>query len=220
VGGHIRDHWWWRPGWRPGRRFWTWHLTFDDHATARGQAALREVAEYYQAPLAKLRGLDLVPFEWLHLTMQGIGFVDEVPERDVQQIITAVRTGCARLAPLALALGPAVVGPEGITLRVTPPARVAQVRDAVRRAIAEVWGEAQVPESAEDFRPHVSLAYSNADGPAGPYAALLHGLEPQSAAVTLRAVRLIVLGRDTHLYRWEPYATVPFGEAVPGTSGS
>lgn len=217
---HIRDHWWWRPGWRPGRRFWTWHLTFDDQATANGQAALREVAEHYQAHLAELPSLDLVPFEWLHLTMQGIGFVDEVPERDVQQIITAARTRCARLAPLAFTLGPAVVGPEGVKLRVTPAARVEQVRGAVRGAIAEVWGEARVPESAGDFTPHVSLAYSNADGPAGPYAELLHGLGPRSAAVTLRAVRLIVLGRDTHLYRWETYATVPFGKAASGMSGN
>jgi hypothetical protein len=26
----IRDHWWWRPGWKPGRSFYTWHITFAD----------------------------------------------------------------------------------------------------------------------------------------------------------------------------------------------
>ncbi|MDT5026262.1 MAG: hypothetical protein QOE61_2688, partial [Micromonosporaceae bacterium] len=26
----LRDHWYWRPGWSVGRRFYTWHLTFAD----------------------------------------------------------------------------------------------------------------------------------------------------------------------------------------------
>ncbi len=26
----VRDHWYWRPGWRAGRSFYTWHITFAD----------------------------------------------------------------------------------------------------------------------------------------------------------------------------------------------
>jgi hypothetical protein len=32
----MRRHWWWRPGWRPGRRLYAWHLTFGDQTVARG----------------------------------------------------------------------------------------------------------------------------------------------------------------------------------------
>jgi len=28
------DHWWWRPGWSVGRKFYTWHLTFADQPQA------------------------------------------------------------------------------------------------------------------------------------------------------------------------------------------
>jgi hypothetical protein len=24
----MADHWWWRPGWRHGRRMYYWHVTF------------------------------------------------------------------------------------------------------------------------------------------------------------------------------------------------
>jgi hypothetical protein len=35
TGERTADHWWWRPGWKHGRRFHTWHLTFDDAADVR-----------------------------------------------------------------------------------------------------------------------------------------------------------------------------------------
>ena len=204
----VRNHWWWRPGWRVGRRFYTWHLTFDEETVSAGYATLHQVVREYQAHLAKLPGLDLVPPVWLHLTMQGLGFVDEVSEEDARGIVAAVHARCGGLAPLTLTLGPARVDSEGITLLVAPTEPVQRLRSAVRAGIADVWGADHVPESATDFTPHVSLAYSNTDGPAALYAELLGSLEPTSATVTTRATQLIVLGRDEHLYRWEPYATV------------
>jgi 2'-5' RNA ligase len=207
----MRRHWWWRPGWRPGRRLYAWHLTFGDQTISRGQADLRRVVGDYQARLAKLPGLDLVPAEWLHLTMQPVGFVDEVGADDAERIVVAVRRRCAALAPMTLRLGPAVLQAEGVWLRVAPPAAVRRVRAAVRAGIAEVWGTPRVPEAACDFTPHVSLAYSDTDGPSEPYAAALAGVRPRSTAVELAAIQAIALGRDTHLYRWEALATVPLG---------
>jgi hypothetical protein len=67
----MRRHWWWRPGWRPGRRLYAWHLTLRDQTVSQGQADLRQVVGAYQARLAGLAGLDLVPAEWLHLTVQA-----------------------------------------------------------------------------------------------------------------------------------------------------
>ena len=66
----MRDHWWWRPGWKVGRRFWTWHYTFETCP------ALHELVAAYQGLLEELPTLDLIPQRWLHLTVQGLGFVD------------------------------------------------------------------------------------------------------------------------------------------------
>jgi 2'-5' RNA ligase len=207
----MRRHWWWWPGWRPGRRQYAWHLTFGDQTISRGRAELGRVVGGYRARLAGLPGLDLVPVEWLHLTVQAIGFADEVGPGDAERIVAAVRRRCAALAPLRLALGPAVLQAEGVWLPVAPAAAVRRVRAAVRAGIAEVWGATRVPEAAVGFTPHVSLAYSNTDGPDEPYAAALAAMPSRSATVELAAIQAISLGRDTHLYQWEALATVPFG---------
>jgi hypothetical protein len=149
----MRSHWWWRPGWRPGRRQYAWHLTFGEQAVSRGRAGLRRVVGHYQARLAGLPGLDLVPVEWLHLTVQTIGFADEVGPGDAERIVAAVRGRCAALAPLRLTLGPAVLQAEGVWLPVAPQAAVRRVRAAVRAGIAEVWGGAAVGDGGDRRRP-------------------------------------------------------------------
>jgi 2'-5' RNA ligase len=207
----MRRHWWWRPGWRPGRRQYAWHLTFGEQAVSRGRAELRRVAGDYQGRLAGLPGLDLVPFELLHLTVQAVGFADEVGAGDLERIVAAVRHRCAALAPPRLTLGPAQLQAEGVWLPVSPQAAVRRVQAAVRAGIAEAWGAARVPEPAGRFTPHVSLAYSNTDGPDEPFAATLASMAPRSAIVELAAIQAISLGRDEHLYRWDTLATVLLG---------
>src|SRR5262249_10136598 len=79
----LRNHWYWRPGWRPGRHFYTWHLTFD-HADE-----LHHLVDAYQRRLAGLPELDLIPRPWLHLTMQGLGFLDQVTAQNAHRIAHA-----------------------------------------------------------------------------------------------------------------------------------
>jgi 2'-5' RNA ligase len=206
----MRRHWWWRPGWRPGRRLYAWHLTFGDQTVSRGLAELWQVVGGSQTRLAGLPGLDLVPADWLHLTVQPVGFADEVGPGDAERIVAAVRRRCAALTPPRLTLGPAQLHAEGVWLPAAPATAVRRVRAAVRAGIAEVWGAARVPEPAGAFTPHVSLAYSNTDGPDEPFAAALADMAPRSATVEVAAIQAISLGRDTHLYRWETLATVLF----------
>jgi hypothetical protein len=120
----VRRHWWWRPGWRPGRRQVAWHLTFGDQTVSRGQADLRRVVGGYQARLAGLPGLDPALVKWLHLTVQGIGFADEVGVGDVERIVAPVRRRCAAPAPVRLTVGPAELQEEGVWLRVAPAVAV------------------------------------------------------------------------------------------------
>jgi hypothetical protein len=129
----MRDHWWWRPGWRVGRSFYTWHVTFAN------QPAAHQLASDYTPVLAKLPMLDPIPVRWLHLTTQGID---------------------------------------------------------------------HVPEPADGFRPHVSLAYSNSAGPAEPLATALAAHTGHTAEVVVSSVSLIDLNRDRKTYEWTDVATV------------
>jgi 2'-5' RNA ligase len=161
----MRNHWWWRPGWNQGRSFYTWHLTFEQ------QPDVHRFAAAYRHAMAPANGLDLVPDQWLHLTMQGIGFVGEVAEATVGEITDAARARLTELPDFDVTLRTPIVDPEAILVPVEPAEPVRAVRDAIRAAIGDVLPE--VPESAQGFAPHVSLGYSNAEGPAAPFAATL-----------------------------------------------
>ncbi|MGM1060649.1 2'-5' RNA ligase family protein [Saccharothrix sp. Mg75] len=128
----MREHWWWRPGWKTGRSFYTWHVTFADQPGAQ-----RLVADY--APvLATLPQLDPVPARWLHLTLQGIGFTDEVAYDDVDRIVQAARRRCSELEPFTVTIGPAHVDPETIQMPARPLEPLAQLRLAIRAAIGDI----------------------------------------------------------------------------------
>jgi hypothetical protein len=199
----MADHWWWRPGWRPGRRRYYWFVTFP------GAPQVQAYAAAARERLAGLPGMDLVPGQWLHLTTQAVGFTDEVSDGDLAAIADAAKTRLARVAPPAVAIGPARVVTEGVLCDVTPAGSLAPARDAVRAAIGDVWGPAKVPGQAR-WWPHVSLGYASAAGPAGPFEAALDGFT-DVAAHTVSEVRLVRLGRDDHLWEWDVCATVALG---------
>jgi hypothetical protein len=204
---HMRDHWWWRPGWRTGRRMYTWHVTFDH------QDRLHELVRAYQQVLAEFPGLDVIPQRWLHLTMQGVAFTDSISAQALSDIIAAARKRLAGHHPVTLTVGPAIIDPEAIMLKVRPAGALVPVRNRLRAAIADVLGAPGVPEP-EAWAPHVSIAYSNADGVAAPYAKALSTVSLKPVDLDVTAAHLIELNRDTRLYQWVTTAEVP----LPGSS--
>ncbi|KAF4405603.1 2'-5' RNA ligase family protein [Streptomyces lycii] len=199
----MKDHWWWRPGWDVGRRFYTWHLTFD------GQTDVHRAAAAYREGLAELPDLTLIPNRWLHLTMQGIGFVNEVDENTIQDIASAAATRLAQVPPAEVELGPAVIHPEAILLPARPEKPIHAVRNAIRAAIGDVLDD--VPERAEGFTPHVSVAYNAADRQTEPVAQALAQLDIPPAKAHITSAELIMLHRDNRMYEWTPHTQVPLG---------
>ncbi|MEV0681697.1 2'-5' RNA ligase family protein [Actinosynnema sp. NPDC050436] len=204
----MRDHWWWRPGWRTGRSFYTWHVTFADQP-----AAQRLVADYAPA-LAGLAQLDPVPARWLHLTLQGVGFTDEIDRDDITLIVDAARARCATLKPITIILGPAHVDPETVQMPAHPLEPLSDLRLAVRAAIADVWGESNVPEPESRFRAHVSLGYCTTAGPMEPVVRALDAHGGHTGEVVVSAVSLIDLNRDHRAYEWTDVATIPLGTSA------
>jgi 2'-5' RNA ligase len=176
----MADHWWWRPGWRPGRRMYAWHFTFGD------QPGVGELAAGYQARLAGLPGLDPVPAEWLHLTTADVGFADEVTGRAMAVAAGNARRRLAGFGPAEVTIGPAHVVAESVVLNLAGPS-------------------AAGPEAG--FWPHVTVAYSHCTAPAAPYAAAVAG-RAEATSVRLDAVRLIVLGRDQRCHTWTVRDTI------------
>ena len=139
--------------------------------------------------------------------MQGIAFTDEISQQDIADIADAARKRLANQHPVPLTIGSAIVDPEAIMFEVTPFDALTPVRTAIRAAIADVRGATEVPES-DEWTPHISIAYSNSEGTAGPYTAAVESVSKPPVTLTISKVHLIELSRDTHLYQWVTKAEV------------
>lgn len=203
----MADHWWWRPGCRPGRRQYVWHILFGGHPE------VRKIVRDLQARLAGMPGLDLVPEPWLHLTTQIVGFADEITGSDVEQIMALAAARLRDVGPVKVTFGRTLIFPEGVVLAAQPLQSLMPIRAAVCHAAAQVLG--RDGDCGEEWVPHVTAAYSNADGPAQPVIQAA-GNALAKGEVTITDVHLVAQERADHLYRWDPVATARLGrEPVP-----
>jgi 2'-5' RNA ligase len=199
----MSDHWWWRPGVRPGRRLLVWHILFHDHADI--QALVAEC----QNRLGGVAGIDAVPAEWLHMTTQIIGFEDEISSGEMQDMTAAAAKRLQLLGPVRVEVGKPLFHSEAVVLGIRPPQALDPVRAGIREAIAETVAAHQLDDEPE-WTPHISVAYSNSEGPAAPVMAALRP-RPAPRSATIREVHLVSQVRDGHLYRWEQVTAVPLG---------
>jgi hypothetical protein len=70
-------------------------------ASHRRGSKLRELAADYQKALTGVPGIDLIPPQWLHLTMQGIGFTDEIDADELAALDHALTAELAAIEPPA-----------------------------------------------------------------------------------------------------------------------
>lgn len=166
--------------------FYTWHLTFD------GQHELHQLVSAYQQALSDVPGLDLIPLRWSHLTMQGVGFTDEVHPDQARAIAKAASQRLAELPPVELIFHRPVIRPEAIALPPVLSQALVTIRDAIRDDIAAVWGDDGVPETGNRFEPHLSLAYVNADGSADTTLQALTSTNLEPVQMTVKQATLIV----------------------------
>ncbi|WP_412740253.1 2'-5' RNA ligase family protein [Krasilnikovia sp. MM14-A1259] len=202
----VRDHWWWRPGWRVGRRFYAFHITFE------GQQALQALAAACRSSLAHLPTVTLIPDQWLHLTMQGIGFTDELADPDVRDLAQRAGRIAAAIPAFEVDFAELIVAGEAIVMPATPAGPVQRLRAAARDAIAEVLGERRVVEDPDRFRPHVSIGYITADGAAAPYVAAVKRIHIDPVRVRISRLDLIEMHRDQRMYEWHTVARLPLGD--------
>lgn len=208
----LRDHWWPRPGWRPGRIAYTWHLTFE------GAEELHRLVSDVQQRLAGLPGLDVIPRQWLHLTLQTVGYTDSTSDSTVRGVIDTVRARVAQVPAFDLVFQQPVIVGEAIILPSTPTEPVQELWHAVRSGIADAVGEDRVdtaPEQAHGFLPHVSVAYSRINSSARPYRTALDARPVEPANVHIGQISLIRQERVLEpewVYRWEPEAVAPLAD--------
>jgi 2'-5' RNA ligase len=204
----VKPHWWWRPGFRVGRRFYTCYVTFE------GQDDLHRLVDDYQRTLTTVPYLDLIPRPWRHMTVQGVGFTDEVSNSDINHIAAAAQRHLSQVPAATLTFTQPAIShtTEAITLSPEQGHGMHAIRDAIRAGIADVWGDDQVPESDTQYRPHTSAAYANAAGPAQPIRDAIETVTSPPAQATITNVNLIEMHRDNRMYQWTVHTQLSLGK--------
>lgn len=165
-----------------------------------------------QARLAGVPGLDLVPERWLHMTTQIVGFADEISDAEVKDLAGAASERLRHLAPVPVTFGRTLFHPEAVMLRAQPLRSLAPVRETVHEAGVQVLGAVRAG-MAGDWTPHVTVAYSNGDGPAAPVIQAA-GRSAGRCDIVVAEVHLVAQERDGHRYQWETVAAVRLGDAA------
>jgi 2'-5' RNA ligase len=198
----LADHWRERPGRRPDRLRYYWHILFHE------QPKVHELAAAGQRKLAGLAGLDLVPLQWLHLTTFRLGFADQVPRQAVDTMVATAEQLLAETEPIAVSLGRVFYYPEAVTLLVEPTEALTPVLSALQVAAREAACDGHT--GTDLWRPHISIAYSNGSGPAAPVIEAL-GLDAPPTEITIRSVSLVAQAQVGHSWQWQPVAEVRLG---------
>lgn len=150
----LRDHWQWRPEWVVDRACLLWYLTFET------QPDLSRQAEQVRACLRDVSAVDVVPTPWLHLTLDDVGFADQLTPGEVEQVVVSARASVADWEPPPIQLGPLAPMDDSVVLMAGPIPDLVDLRDRLRAATTSVLG-AETTSFLDDFRPHVTLAYLN-----------------------------------------------------------
>lgn len=199
----MTNHWWWRPGVRPHRRLYVWHILFAD------QPEVADLVERCRTRLLDLPGLDLVPTPWLHMTTQIVGFVDEIKKDEVTAMIEGVAKRLQRIEPIPIVLGKPLFHNEAVVLGIRPARALDPVREGIREAVASSVRIHQLAD-APDWTPHLTVAYSNTDAPAAPVIEAMTPA-PEGLDLLVNEVTLVSQERIDHSYRWNRVVGVPLG---------
>ncbi|MGH3773982.1 MAG: 2'-5' RNA ligase family protein [Pseudonocardiaceae bacterium] len=153
--------------------------------------------------------LDLVPPDGLHLTLQKVGFTDEIDSSQLQAAANTTAQRCTGLASFVLHIGWLAGSQGAIRFTALPVKTVVRVRHVVLEALGDCGPTTNQPAESTAFWPHVSIAYCNKATPATPAierVAPLRSLAP--AKVHVHTLDLVELQRDGKKYRWNKIAQV------------
>ena len=193
----TRDHWWWREGWGPGTRYLTWHLTFE------GATALHEAAQRAGKALSTVAGVDVVPVEWLHLTMTGVGHSGDLDPATLNEHVDSVFSAASRASIVPLVFDRLFIYQEGLCLSATSPG-LQELRKLQGELVSAAGGPA--PDPDEVFYPHVSLGYFSQEISEEALSDALDLADLHQVVVVSPRLSLIELGRDDRMYTWRVVA--------------
>jgi 2'-5' RNA ligase len=103
-------------------------------------------------------------------------------------------------------------------MRAQPVSRIATIRAMLREVIGEVLGPSAIPDTEQTsdqesgFTPHITLAYSNSEGPIRPVIDAVRSVERHTVTITVSTIHLLSIDRGTNsTYQWTELAAATLG---------
>ena len=187
------NHWWWRPGWGPGTRYATFHLTFELAPELAGEAVR------CGRSLCDVPNVDVVPPEWLHLTMTGVGSTDDHDREALLELADAVFAEIGGLDRQPLRLDGLFLGREGLSLTAHTAPWLTELKRLQGEMIKRRLG---AEHDEQQFHPHVSLAYFRGEIELPLLHRAIEEASPRAVIIDRPMLSLIELGRDDEVYTW------------------
>jgi hypothetical protein len=107
------------------------------------------------------------------------------------------------------------VWPDAITLPAEPADPLRQLRQGAYEVIRAVLGQDRMhepPDTIAQYRPHVSVAYIDAPGPAQPIISALQQARPGPVTTALDSASVLTFHRDNRMYEWTTATRLPIGQ--------
>jgi 2'-5' RNA ligase len=189
----------WRTDWTLERTCLYWYLTFED------EPELLALFDELMPGLRRVDSVDVVPADWLHLTVLEVGFADEVGRPDVDAMVAAAES-IRELMPLRVDLGPVTTMTDSVMLPVVGSPELL----AVHATLAESLATASEPSaSVEPFLPHVSIGYVNSDCHRDEVMAAFADITPRTVSASVPRLTLAAVTRLQTHYQWQAIASLP-----------
>ncbi len=193
----LIDHWAREPTWPLDRRLWALYLSVG------ANPPLVDYVRAFQDRLSDLPGLDLVESRWLHLTVLGVAFVDEVESPAMDRLVADVAEIAASEAPIAARAEAPRARVDAVWMPVATTRSLIPLRDRLRLAVIDRLGREPhaLPLPPGGFRPHITIAYARAGAP--PAAEVDARLSPVDVApVRFEVGQLSLLRLERRSPRW------------------
>ncbi|GAA2166015.1 hypothetical protein GCM10009845_24600 [Pedococcus bigeumensis] len=196
---HLVNHWTDSPHWRPGRELWTFYITIPRDTSAHA------LVRSYQQTLVGLPHLDLIQEKWLHATVHGLDFADEIDPVSAHRIFEEVARAIQKVALPAMTLEPPELDTDAIFLPLRPAEPLVEIRNLILDAADGVLGGRplhKLPEPTHGFDPHISIAYANGEVPADDICARLSSVVHPRIELQAPTLTLVLLRREDRRWSW------------------
>lgn len=205
----LDHHWGWRPEWTEDRPCLYWYLSFDSADVARA------ISSPLLTTIRDTSWLEPIPLRWMHLTVCEVGFVDEMADGQVDEVVRGLTRRLPSLDVPALTLGPPVGMESAVVLGAGPRQQLQGLQETLCAHTRGALGLRTDHTVEDEFQPHVSLGYVNRFVTAGEVQDLTSGYSDFRAELPVSGLILAEVTRNRTHYAWRVRAAVrPSGAAA------